>query len=195
VGWNRIPRQQNLAPHGRNTAGERQPWNSLTPSAGAGEEGANENIEQHRLGVDAFDRKYGTDLRALAAEFARRSPDVGMRAALKLVQAQTLVDTTRTDITQIYTKGPASSATSRRRLQTSQRAHHSRLGFVGFITLLVVGLGTRDAEADWPGLGRVGHIHSKALGEDLSASRRRDWTWDRRRATRRSRSAKNGEWG
>jgi hypothetical protein len=42
------------------------------------------HIEQHRFGVDAFDRKYGTNLWALAAEFARRSPDGDMRAALKL---------------------------------------------------------------------------------------------------------------
>jgi len=44
----------------------------------------NHHVEQHSLGVDAFDRKYGTNLWALAAEFARRSPDVDMRAALKL---------------------------------------------------------------------------------------------------------------
>ena len=42
------------------------------------------HIEQHRLGVEAFDRKYGIDLSALAAEFARRSPDLDMRAALTL---------------------------------------------------------------------------------------------------------------
>ena len=59
----------------------------------------NHHAEQHLLGVDAFDRKYGTDLRALAAEFARRSPDGDMRAALKLVQAQSLVDTTPADTT------------------------------------------------------------------------------------------------
>ena len=45
------------------------------------------------LGVDAFDRKYGTDRRALAAEFARHSPYVEMRTALKLVQAPDLADT------------------------------------------------------------------------------------------------------
>ena len=50
------------------------------------------HTEQHSLGVDAFDRNYGTDLWALAAEFARRSPDADMRASLKLVQAQDLVD-------------------------------------------------------------------------------------------------------
>ena len=37
--------------------------------------------EQHLLGVDAFNQKYGTDLWALAAEFARRSPDWEMRAS------------------------------------------------------------------------------------------------------------------
>jgi hypothetical protein len=49
------------------------------------------HIEQHRLGVDAFELKYGIDLRALAVEFARRSPDVDMRATLKpvLVEEQT----------------------------------------------------------------------------------------------------------
>jgi len=41
--------------------------------------------EQHRLGAAAFGRKYRIDLWALAAEFARRSPDVEMRASLKLI--------------------------------------------------------------------------------------------------------------
>jgi hypothetical protein len=40
------------------------------------------HVEQHSLGLNAFDRKYGTDLWALAAEFTRRSPDADMRAAL-----------------------------------------------------------------------------------------------------------------
>ena len=40
------------------------------------------HVEQHSLGVDAFDRKYGIDLWALAAEFARRSPDQDMRVSL-----------------------------------------------------------------------------------------------------------------
>jgi hypothetical protein len=52
----------------------------------------NHHVEQHGLGVDAFDRKYGTDLWALAAEFARRSPDVDMRATLKLVYPEELAD-------------------------------------------------------------------------------------------------------
>jgi hypothetical protein len=38
--------------------------------------------EQHHLGAVAFGRKYGIDLWALAAEFARRSPDRKMRASL-----------------------------------------------------------------------------------------------------------------
>lgn len=38
--------------------------------------------EQHRLGVGAFNRKYRIDLWALAAEFARRSPDAEMRSWL-----------------------------------------------------------------------------------------------------------------
>ncbi len=50
------------------------------------------HVEQHSLGVDAFDRKYGTNLWALAAEFARRSPDTEMRATLKLVRARELAD-------------------------------------------------------------------------------------------------------
>ena len=43
--------------------------------------------EQHRMGADALGDKYGIDLWALAAEFARRSPDWEMRASLKLVSA------------------------------------------------------------------------------------------------------------
>ena len=51
------------------------------------------HVEQHSFGVDAFDRKYGIDLWALAAEFARRSPDTEMRATLSLVRAEELADT------------------------------------------------------------------------------------------------------
>jgi hypothetical protein len=40
--------------------------------------------EQHCLGAEAFSRKYGIDLWAMAAEFARRSPDWDMRALLNL---------------------------------------------------------------------------------------------------------------
>ena len=46
--------------------------------------------EQHRLGADAFGDKYHIDLWALAAEFARRSPDWQMRASLKLVGASAI---------------------------------------------------------------------------------------------------------
>jgi hypothetical protein len=46
------------------------------------------HIEQHSLGIDAFDRKYGTDLWALAAEFARRSPELEIRGALDLLRAE-----------------------------------------------------------------------------------------------------------
>jgi hypothetical protein len=45
------------------------------------------HVEQHAIGVDGFDNKYGIDLWALAAEFARRSPDWEMRASLKMVSA------------------------------------------------------------------------------------------------------------
>jgi hypothetical protein len=40
--------------------------------------------EQHRLGAVAFGRKYAINLWALAAEFARKSPDWEMRASLKV---------------------------------------------------------------------------------------------------------------
>jgi hypothetical protein len=52
----------------------------------------NHHVEQHSLGVDAFDKKYGIDLWALAAEFARRSPDVEMRATLRLIRAEELAE-------------------------------------------------------------------------------------------------------
>ena len=41
--------------------------------------------EQHRIGADAFGDKYQIDLWALAAEFARKSPDVEMRASLRII--------------------------------------------------------------------------------------------------------------
>ena len=50
------------------------------------------HVEQHSLGIEAFERKHGIDLLALAVEFARRSPDADMRAALKLVRAEELAD-------------------------------------------------------------------------------------------------------
>jgi hypothetical protein len=46
--------------------------------------------EQHRIGADAFNKKYGIDLWAMAAEFARRSPDWEMRASLKLASPEEL---------------------------------------------------------------------------------------------------------
>jgi hypothetical protein len=46
--------------------------------------------EQHRIGAEAFNKKYGIDLWGFAAEFARRSPDWEMRASLKLVSAEEL---------------------------------------------------------------------------------------------------------
>ena len=45
--------------------------------------------EQHRIGAEAFSDKHKIDLWAVAAEFARRSPDWRMRASLKLVDAGT----------------------------------------------------------------------------------------------------------
>jgi hypothetical protein len=49
--------------------------------------------EQHRIGAAAFGRKYQVDLWALAAEFARRSPDWEMRASLKFGHADQVVAT------------------------------------------------------------------------------------------------------
>jgi hypothetical protein len=48
--------------------------------------------EQHRLGAATFARKYQTDLWALAAEFARLSPDQAMRASLKLIAVNSAAD-------------------------------------------------------------------------------------------------------
>jgi hypothetical protein len=48
--------------------------------------------EQHRIGADAFGKKHQIDLWALAAEFARRSPDWEMRASLKLVHPAEIGD-------------------------------------------------------------------------------------------------------
>jgi hypothetical protein len=44
--------------------------------------------EQHRIGTEAFNRKYGIDLWDIAAAFARFSPDREMRASLRLIAAQ-----------------------------------------------------------------------------------------------------------
>jgi hypothetical protein len=46
--------------------------------------------EQHRLGGKSFGDKYQIDLWALAAEFARRSPDREMIASLKLISADAI---------------------------------------------------------------------------------------------------------
>lgn len=43
--------------------------------------------EQHRIGATSFSQKYRIDLWALAAEFAQRSPDLSMRASLKLIRS------------------------------------------------------------------------------------------------------------
>jgi len=40
------------------------------------------HIEQHNMGIDAFNEKYGLDLWGLAAEFAERSPDAEMRSSI-----------------------------------------------------------------------------------------------------------------
>jgi hypothetical protein len=41
------------------------------------------HAEQHRIGQPAFERRYGINLAALAAEFVLGSPDVAMRDAMK----------------------------------------------------------------------------------------------------------------
>jgi hypothetical protein len=43
--------------------------------------------EQHCIGAASFARKYYIDPWALAAEFARRTPDYQMRASLRLIRA------------------------------------------------------------------------------------------------------------
>ena len=40
------------------------------------------HLEQHNIGQPAFERKYGLDLFALAAEFMRRSPDCKMKETM-----------------------------------------------------------------------------------------------------------------
>lgn len=42
--------------------------------------------EQHQVGVVSFQKKYGLDLDKLAEEFARRSPDIAMKEAMKNAQ-------------------------------------------------------------------------------------------------------------
>lgn len=46
--------------------------------------------EQHDTGVETFQKRHGIDLKALAAEFVRRSPDAEMRASLRLVDAESI---------------------------------------------------------------------------------------------------------
>lgn len=46
--------------------------------------------EQHDDGVETFQRRHGINLGALAAEFVKHSPDVEMRASLKLIKAEAL---------------------------------------------------------------------------------------------------------
>src|SRR5579864_4203134 len=59
----------------------------LKPSSADGVSGCREHhAEAHRIGHDTFARKYGINLWALAAEFARRSPDRALREALRGVQ-------------------------------------------------------------------------------------------------------------
>lgn len=48
----------------------------------------NHHAEQHHIGQPAFARKYAVDLEAIAAEFARRSPDLEMRMAMKKSAAE-----------------------------------------------------------------------------------------------------------
>lgn len=50
------------------------------------------HAEYHRIGHQSFERKYGLNLAALAAEFARLSPDKDMRESLRLVSAEELTD-------------------------------------------------------------------------------------------------------
>lgn len=40
--------------------------------------------EQHEIGQTAFEKRYGIVMREIAAEMARRSPDVEMRAEMRL---------------------------------------------------------------------------------------------------------------
>lgn len=49
---------------------------------------ADHHREQHRIGQPAFERKYGIDVNAIAAEFTRVSPDIAMRESLKQASLQ-----------------------------------------------------------------------------------------------------------
>lgn len=46
--------------------------------------------EQHDIGAETFQRRHGIDMKALARAFVKHSPDVEMRASLKLVSAEEL---------------------------------------------------------------------------------------------------------
>ncbi len=48
------------------------------------------HLSQHMLGMVTFQALHKIDMKALAAEFTRRSPDVEMKASLKLVSAEEL---------------------------------------------------------------------------------------------------------
>jgi len=42
------------------------------------------HVEQHTIGIETFQRKYNIDLQAIAAEFARLTPDKALRQAIEL---------------------------------------------------------------------------------------------------------------
>lgn len=42
---------------------------------------------QHQIGEPAFEKRFGIDMKALAREFASKSPDVSMRIAMKEADA------------------------------------------------------------------------------------------------------------
>jgi hypothetical protein len=46
------------------------------------------HTRQHSIGQLAFERECGIDMRALALEFTRRSPDVAMKASLALTEPE-----------------------------------------------------------------------------------------------------------
>lgn len=48
--------------------------------------------EYHQDGHNTFEKRHGVNLKAIAAELLRRSPDTEMRASLRLVNAEELVD-------------------------------------------------------------------------------------------------------
>ena len=41
------------------------------------------HAEQHRIGIQSFEKKYNVDLSEMAGHFARRSPDLAMREAMR----------------------------------------------------------------------------------------------------------------